>query len=360
MKKILFYFNSMTPAGGIERVISTLANHFCEFMDVTILVKDKNYSHYPLSQKIKLISINNTLDLDMDCKLKRIGQATINLLKSSLKLKHFLKSENFDFYYIAHPLNALEFHLAYGINKKVIITEHGAHDAYNIIYRKLKSWLYPKAYYYIVPTTIDERRYKNLGFPVMYIPHFKSNLPYEHRILKEKIVLNIGRMTETKQQWILIDLWNDIVNIHNIKDWQLHLVGDGNLKQDYITKIDDYKLQEFIKIYPTTKNIADHYKKAAFFLLTSKSEGFGMVLLEAISFGLPCITYESPPGPPDIIQNDQNGYLIPMNDYDALKEKTIFLMQNCDKIKELSLHAYTSSFKWSNEMVIAKWKKILL
>lgn len=77
--KILFYFNSMTPAGGIERVISTLANHFSDFMEVTILVKDEAYSHYPLSGKVKLISLETSLNLDMNNKLKRIRQAGINL-----------------------------------------------------------------------------------------------------------------------------------------------------------------------------------------------------------------------------------------------------------------------------------------
>ena len=54
-------------------------------------------------------------------------------------------------------------------------------------------------------------------------------------------------------------------------------------------------------------------------MLTSHSEGFGMVLLEAISFGLPCISYDCPSGPRDIIENDVNGYLVPMDDFEALK-----------------------------------------
>lgn len=359
MEKILFYFTSMTPAGGIERVISTLANQFCQFVHVTILVKDKAYSHYPLNDKVKLVSLDATLTLDMNNRIKRVGQAGVNFLYSSKKLATFLNNNEFDLYYLAHPLNALEFHFARGIDEKVIITEHGAIDAYNVIYKKIKSWLYPKAKCYVVPTTLDAEVYQSLGFPVVYIPHFKSNLPYKQRVFDKKIALSVGRMTEAKRQWILIDLWKDIVYEHGIKDWQLHIVGEGNLKPSYLKKIADYQLEDFVKILPPVKNVEQYYQQAGIFLLTSQSEGFGMVLLEAISFGIPCITYESPPGPRDIIQNQYNGYLIAMDNYEQFKEATLDLITNHDKINKMSKQAYQSSLIWSDENIMKKWKEIL-
>ena len=359
MKKILFYFTSMTPAGGIDRVISTLANHFCAFMEVTILVKDKAYSHYPLSDKIKIVSLGSNLELDMNNKIKRIAQAGINLLQSTAKLKHFLALNQYDLYYLANPLNVLEFHKAQGIDKRVIITEHGAIVAYNPVYKKIKHWLYPKARCYVVPTTLDAEAYQKLGYPVKYIPHFRSDLPYQYSKNANKIALSIGRMTEAKRQWILIDLWDDIVNNHRIKDWELHLVGDGNLKQRFIEKIASYHLQEYVKILPPIKNVEEYYEEASLFLLTSQSEGFGMVLLEAISFGLPCISYESPPGPKDIIRDGINGYLIVMDDYQTLKSATLTLMQDSQKLQKFSERAFESSLKWTDDIVMEKWKTIL-
>ena len=359
MKKILFYFTSMQPAGGIERVISTLANKFSEFMEVTILVKDEAQTHYPLNAEIQLISLESKLDFDMNNKFKRVGQAGVNFIQSSKKLKHFLDTHEFDWYYIAHPLNVLEFYLARGNDNKIIITEHGAIDAYNPVYKKIKDWLYPKADYYVVPTTIDTANYKNLGYPAVYIPHFRSDLPYTKAQCKNNIALSVGRMTEAKRQWILIDLWQEIVNQQNIKDWQLHIVGEGNLKQQYMEKINSYHLQDYVKILPPIREVERYYKEASIFLLTSQSEGFGMVLLEAISFGLPCVSYESPPGPPDIIQNDVNGYLIPMDDYDAFKKAVLELIQNKQKLLKLSDQAFTSSLDWSDIKVMEKWKNIL-
>ena len=359
MKKILFYFNSLQPAGGIERVISTLANHFSQFMQVTVLVKDLPFSHYSLNSNIELISLESKLNHDMDSKLKRIGQTGISLTKSSFKLKKILKHRKFDLFYLAHPLNVLEFHIAYGIDNQVIITEHGDIDAYNSVYRNIKKCLYPKARGYIVPTLSDTRNYQKLNYPVIHIPHFRSKLCYERSKLTSKTALSIGRMTEVKRQWILIELWNSLVNEHQIFDWKLQLVGEGNLKNYYLDKIKDYGLQDYIEILPPIKNVENYYKEATIFLLCSESEGFGMVLLEAISFGLPCVTYDSPPGPRDIIENDVNGYLIPMDDFIEFEKSTIDLITCEATLLRLSDGAYKSSLKWNDEVILEKWKKIL-
>lgn len=349
----------MTPAGGIERVISTLANHFCEFMEVTILVKDKAYSHYPLSDKIKIISLDSKLYLDMNNKFKRVAQAGANLFKSAAKLKQFLNENEYDLYYLAHPLNVLEFHLARGIDKQVIITEHGGINAYNIVYKKVKQWLYPKSRCYVVPTSSDAKTYSEMDLPVVYIPHFKSTMNYVRSDLSNKVVLSIGRMTEAKRQWIMIDLWNKIVNKHHIKDWQLHLVGNGNLYEHLNNKIITLGLQDYVKILPPVQDVERYYQSASLFMLTSHSEGFGMVLLEAISFGLPCISYDCPSGPRDIIKNEHNGYLIPMDDFESLKSALLKLINNKDTLIKLSNGAFESSSKWNDEVILNKWKKVL-
>lgn len=359
MKKILFYFNSMTPAGGIERVISTLANHFSGFMEVTILVKDSAYSHYLLSPNIKLISLDTSLNLDMNNKLKRVGQAGVNLLQSTAKLKDFLASNQFDLFYLAHPLNVLEFHLANGIDKRVIITEHGGINAYNWVYKQIKKWLYPKARCYVVPTTSDAKAYLEMGFPVVYIPHFKSSLNYSRSDLSNKVVLSIGRMTEAKRQWIMIDLWDKIVNRNHVKDWELHLVGNGNLYGQLSKKIVTLGLQKYVKILPPIQDVEKYYKSSSIFMLTSDSEGYGMVLLEAISFGLPCISYDCPSGPRDIVENEINGYLIPMDDFNELENAILSLLTDSEKLHKFANGAYSTSLKWNDETVLDKWKKIL-
>ena len=360
MESILFYFNSMTPAGGIERVIATLANKFVQFMDVTILVKDKAYSHYPLDERVKIISLDNEIKFNMYSKLNRVFEAGKNFIGSQKKLKRFLKENQFDYYYVAHPLNALEFYFARGIDNSVILTEHGGVDAYNTVYKKIKNWLYPKGKCYSVPTKTDTEVYRKMGFNTVYIPHFRSQLRYEKAALENKIALSVGRMTEAKRQWILIDLWDRIVNHHNIKDWKLHIVGDGNLKETYIKKIKDLNLESYIKILPPKKEVEDYYKEASLFLLTSQSEGFGMVILEAMSFGLPCVSYDCPSGPRDMVENSKTGYLVPFDHFEELEKSTLELLQNPQKVKEFGENALEASNNWNDEFILEKWKEILI
>ena len=136
-KKILIYFNSLIPSGGIERVIATLANKFCEQYDVTILVKDQNKSFYKLDDNIHLISLENELKFNMNSKVSRIFSALNSVVENKKALNLFLKNNAFDYYYLAHPLNVLEYHFARGVNNfDTIISEHGSPNAYNIVYKQ--------------------------------------------------------------------------------------------------------------------------------------------------------------------------------------------------------------------------------
>lgn len=359
-KKILIYFNSLKPSGGIERVIATLANKFCEQYDVTILVKDESESFYKLNEKIHLISLENELRFNMNSKLSRIFSALNSVIENRKALSIFLKNNSFDYYYIAHPLNALEFHFAHGINKKdTIISEHGAPDAYNVIYKVIKKWLYPKAKQYVVPTTSDTKYYLTKKFPAIYLPHFKSDLLYERASLKKNIALNIGRFTQVKQQIKLLRIWSSLVNENKIKDWKLFLVGVGELKEEFESYIKEHKLQDFVFIFPPRQDVEYYYKEASLFLLTSKTEGFGMVLLEAISFGLPCISFDCPSGPRDIIKNNKNGYLVELDDEKEFEDSVLKFIEEPDLKNRMSEESFVMSKTWDDEKLLQEWYNIL-
>ncbi|MEN9876282.1 MAG: hypothetical protein RLZZ529_1279 [Bacteroidota bacterium] len=359
-KKILIYFNSLKPSGGIERVIATLANKFCEQYDVTILVKDESKSFYHLNDKIHLLSLENELKFNMNSKLSRLFSAIKSVIQNRKKLKIFFKNNSFDYYYIAHPLNALEFHLTRGINKKdTVISEHGAPDAYNQIYKKIKSWLYPKAKIYVVPTTADTLYYKSIHLPALYLPHFRSDIPYEKTSLVDNIALSIGRFTDMKQQIVLLRVWNSLVNARNIKSWKLHIVGNGELKEEFENYIARNNLKEYVFLLPPRKDVEYYYKQASLFLLTSKTEGFGMVLLEAISFGLPCISFDCPSGPRDIIKDNINGCLISLNDESALEEAIITIINNPELKLQMGKKSFSISENWKDSQLLEQWYTIL-
>lgn len=359
MKSILFYFNSLQPSGGIERVISTLANKLCETHDITVLVKDPAISFYPLDSRVKLLSLNNELNFNMNNRLKRVFTAASSAVKNTIVLRSFLKENKFDNYYLAHPLNVMEFHLARGvINKDTIVTEHGGVDAYNTVYKKIKHWLYSKAKVYVVPTTTDTEIYKNLGYPTQYIPHFRSDLKYEKSTLESNTVLTIGRFTDVKQHLLLLKVWKQVIDEVPATQWKLQIVGQGELLDAYLDFIAVHNLENSVQILKPSVDVAQFYKSASVFVLTSKSEGFGMVLLEAISFGLPCVSFDCPAGPRDMI-NDQNGFLIGLNDEIALKNTLLDLITKPGLHKRLGEQAYIDSVNWQDENILKLWLQIL-
>lgn len=359
-KKILIYFNSMIPSGGIERVIATVANKMCQKYDVTILVKDQSKSFYKLDDKVHLISLENELNFNMNSKVSRVFSAFNSIIENKKELTLFLKNNSFDYYYLAHPLNVLEFHLARGVRKTdTIISEHGSPDAYNIIYKKIKSWLYPKAKQYVVPTTTDTSYYQKKQFPAIYLPHFKSDLRYKKASLEKNIALSIGRFTEVKQQMVLLKVWNSLVNAKNIKEWKLFLVGIGELKEEFEKYIEEHNLQDFVLIFPPRQDVEYYYKQASLFLLSSRTEGFGMVLLEAISFGLPCVSFDCPSGPRDIIKNNENGFLIKLNDEKAFEEAILKFVENPTLKSRMAQESLLISESWNDEKLLEQWYNIL-
>jgi glycosyltransferase involved in cell wall biosynthesis len=296
----------------------------------------------------------------MNSQFSRFFSALKSVYKNTRALKNYLSANAFDYYYLAHPLNVLEFHMARGINQKdTVISEHGAPDAYNLIYKLLKKYLYQKAKIYIVPTTSDTLFYKGKGLKAQYLPHFKSSLPYERAPLNQNIALSIGRFTDVKQQKILLQIWNSLVNEKYIKNWKLFLVGDGELKGEFESYIYSNKLQDYVILLPPRQDVSFYYNQASLFLLCSKTEGFGMVLLEAISFGLPCISFDCPSGPRDIITHNENGYLIPSNNIKGFQESIIKFIHNPELKNEMSKKALEISSNWDDKILLSKWNAIL-
>lgn len=360
LKNLLFYFNSLQPSGGIERVITTLANKLCKDYNVTILVKDLPVSFYPIDAKVKLISLGNKLNFNMNNKVSRFFSATKSVLFNSYSLHRFFSNNSFDYYYLAHPLNVLEFHIAKGVsNFDTIISEHGSPEAYNSVYKAIKYLLYYKAKAYVVPTTLDVLYYNNIKIHAKYLPHFKSELPYVKVDLEQNIALNIGRFTDVKQQLILLEIWNKLVNIRKITNWKLFIVGEGENKNIFENYIKTNKLDNYVFLKTPKLDVDFYYKQASLFLLTSKTEGFGMVLLEAISFGIPCISFDCPSGPRDMIINNINGFLVSQNNEREFLDYVVKIISDNNLKVKMGSKAYELSKEWDDDKLLNEWHTIL-
>lgn len=360
MKKIVVYVDSMAPAGGIERVISNLANSWVKKYSIVLVVKDAGEVFYTLDENILVKSLNLPLEINMQkSKVSRIFGFMKSIVSTHFALKKLLMSENPDFIYTANPLNSLEvFLLGKRYLNKLIISEHGSKFGYNDVYNYIKKMVYPKARYISVPTIMDTELYKQEGYPAVYIPHITtfSNTKMNH--LTNKTILNVGRLTNDKRQSLLIELWAEFIKEENVHDWKLTIVGRGENEDALKTQIMNLGITENVEIIKPTPKINEIYQKASVFAFTSKYEGFGMVLLEAMSFGIPCVSFDCPSGPRDIINNGIDGFLIPEGEREEWKRKLGVLIRDESKRKAMGNAAFNKTMAWDNQKILSQWDGI--
>lgn len=356
MKKLLIYVNSINAFGGIERVIVNLCNNLMDTYEITILVKDEPVSAYKISPEIKINSLNCKLELNMDNRLQRVISTMGNLFDSKRILKQFLKKNSFDYIYTAYITNATEVYFAdKSYRDKLVVSEHASYYAYNRVYKLMKNWLYPKVKALSIPTTMDTEIYKDKGYNAFYIPHLTTFTNVEQNNLGHKKIINVGRLTEDKQQEMLLDIWKKVNDAYPEHDYELLIIGSGEEEDRLKDKINLLNLSN-VKMIPHTPNIDEYYKNADLFVFTSRMEGFGMVLLEAMSFSVPCISFDCPSGPRDIVKDGYNGYLISCYDKEMYSKKIIDYMKLEDnKKKQMSKNAGETIAEWNNEKIIDRW-----
>ncbi|MEK5418897.1 glycosyltransferase [Paenibacillus sp. FSL L8-0708] len=362
MKKILIFINSMKPAGGIERVVANLANSWSEKYEITLLVKDHGESFFTLNDNIKIDRINVPLNLNMNNRIQRIYSLFRNLVSTKKKLTKYSRKTNFDYIYVTSPFNALEIVLlGKEFQRKLIISEHGSRYAYNRFYKFLKKIIYPKSYKISVPTTIDTKLYIEDGYDAIYIPHISTFEVGQQNQLDTKVVINIGRLTSDKQQLVLLKIWNEIEKKNTLNGWKLKIVGKGEEESKLMEYISTNNLESSVEIIAPQADVEKIYQQASLFAFTSKFEGFGMVLLEAMSFGIPCISFDCPSGPRDIIVDGMNGKLIPSYDLKAYEHELYLLLNNdINSIKDLGDSAFSTAVSWDNKKILEMWDNLFL
>jgi glycosyltransferase involved in cell wall biosynthesis len=200
-------------------------------------------------------------------------------------------------------------------------------------------------------------KYPNSNFYI--IPNFIPNISNLNTNYSQKVVVSIGRLSKEKGFLRLIDIWKLIQDSSEFKDWKLHIVGDGELKEKIENKIRDLNLTNSIILKPFTKDVESEYLSASIYAMTSHFEGLPMVLIEAQSYALPTISFDIATGPSDIIEDEKSGYLIEDNDLNeyATKLKTLMSDENL-RAKMGAKSKEIVKSKFSKDVVMKQWMEL--
>ena len=160
-------------------------------------------------------------------------------------------------------------------------------------------------------------------------------------------------MDKYKQFDQLLDIFHEFVKRDH--SWELVIIGNGELFDNLQEQIKELDLGDIVKIKPYSHHIEQEYLKASVLLSTSNREGLPMVMIEAMSYGLPVIAYDCKTGPSDIIINRQNGFLIPLDDKEEMLKCMLDIACDDELRSRMSQCAIADSKRFSPESVYPKW-----
>ena len=327
-KSICLVLHSMIP-GGMERVMSELAWYFSGKEDVklSLVIYGKERSiFYELPDNIKVQKPSWEFDNS-----KRLWFT----LKSFLYLRRKIKELNPDVVLsMGERWNSFVLLALFGIRSHVFISDRcQPNKNLGYLHETLRQLLYPRAQGIIAQTSTAKKIYARRGFnrniTVIGNP-IRSVSCEEYNCEKENIVLTVGRLIETKHHDRLIKIFSEI----DSKDWKLFIVGGDAQKQEgmkYLKGIlKEYNLVGEVILTGNVSDVENYYCRSKIFAFTSSSEGFPNVIGEAMSAGLPVVTYDCTAGPSEMVEDGVNGYLIDQFDDKDFKEKLEHLMVNKD------------------------------
>lgn len=174
----------------------------------------------------------------------------------------------------------------------------------------------------------------------------------------KKEVIAAGRLERVKGFDLLISAWSDVNKNH--PDWKLTIFGEGSERRNLEELIDSLNLKDAVNLPGKTKNIIEQYSDSSIFVLSSREEGFGNVLVEAEACGLPIVSFDCPYGPREIVNDKVNGYLVHPDDVKELAYYINLLISNEKLRKEMGRKSIKESKRFSLHAIKEQWNKIII
>lgn len=370
--KIVYCTPALYMAGGVERVLTLKANYFAEHFgyDITIILtegKDKPL-FYPLSDKIKIVNLDVNFEELWTCSFvkkvfvylskqrifkKRLTaelmhirpDITVSLLRREINFINDIKDGS-------KKIGELHVNRANYRN----FEEGDANFIKNLF---AKFWMRSLVSHlkqldkFIVLTEEDKASWTELS-NVEVIPDPLAFDVAEVSPLKAKRVIAVGRYVYQKGFDLLLQAWAKIEK--QFPDWELAIYGMGdrspyeNLAKQLGVDMNRCHLNG------STQNIRKEYLESSLFVFSSRFEGFGMVLIEAMACGLPVVSFDCPCGPKDIVSHDEDGLLVPSGDIAKLANAMSQLMDSYELRHQMAKNAIGNVRRFQINEIADRWQ----
>lgn len=356
--KIGILISDITKVGGIERVTSTLIGEFCKYknieVDIISLFKGRDKPAYPIPDNVRIHYIMDSSHGNKPHSFKRL----INMFSRINLLNKFFKNHDYDILVAQSFPPALLTFISNFDSKKVVAVEHVYAGYYNFIVNTIRDFIYKRMAKIVVLTKNDKQFFSKHGLSekTIVIPNpFLSN-DISKASCENKRIISVGRLVYQKGYNNLITAFKTIHE--NFCDWKLDIFGDGPLKQELSDLIKKNNLDNVVTLRGISNDIPKELSESSIFVLSSHFEGFPMVLVEAMYQGVPCVSYDCPNGPSDIVKTGVNGILVQDQDINKLIKGMSDLIIDDVKRKKMGENAPLTVANFSKEFISQNWIKL--
>lgn len=359
--KILYVVPNINNGDGISRVIAIKANYLIENYgyEIAILTQNKGNEDlfYDFNKSIAFydMQLNGTIFQFFNSFRNQLKSA-INEIKPDIIIICDNGLKAFLIPFIINP----KIPLFLEIHSSLHIKENHWKNKFLPILKSKLTCLYKQfgasQYNHIIvlnQESIEEWNLKN----GLVIPNPLWFTADKYSDLSQKNVIAVGRHVYEKGFDRLLEIWKKVIVKH--PDWNLSIYGKSNPNFDLIALAKKLNIEKNITFYEPIKNIDEKYLEASIYLMTSRFEGFGLVLIEAMALGLPCIAYDCPCGPRAIIENNNNGFLIEDGNEKQFIQTLENLIENENLRIDMGNKAKISVNKYQIEAIMKQWNSVL-
>lgn len=368
--KIIYCTHSTCNPGGMERVLLNKVTYLSQLpgWKVAVVTTDQHQRppFYPFPEKVRMTDLEINYSDDNDKGIwKKITSYLCKRKEHKRKLTALLLKEKPDIVVSLYPSESsfipdikdgskkvLELHF-----NKFFRIQYGRKGIIGLIdrWRTRQDERIVRRFDKFVVLTNEDKGYWG-GLPnIEVIPNAAIHVSKNYSEVKNKRVIAVGRLDYQKGFDRLIQAWKLVQHTGRFSDWKLDIFGQGEWREMLQQMIDKQGLQNTVKINPPTNAILNEYVHSSLLVMSSNYEGFGMVLVEAMSCGVPVISFDCKCGPKDIIQPGINGLLVPNGDIQALADAMMKVMEDEAYRKMLSLNARKVVDTYSEQAVMSQW-----
>ena len=371
---ILYIYPEITIKGGADKVIVEKANYFaCHGYDVTIVTEAQMGRELSFSLDEKVKHIDMGIDFNRQYSqhgLQRLLTYWSMLRKYKKRLKKTLIKErpdivitimgrSIDFITDIHDgsIKVGEVHSVKANVRSLNVMERkgGLHRIIARMMRWHVSKKVSKLNAMVLLTQQDADSWTEAK-QTFVVPNAVPQFPNRCSTLESKQVLMVARYNDAKGYEYLVEAWQSVHERH--PDWTLNVYGSGELHDDVVRWIQERHLSGSMILHDPVDNIMDKYLESSIFVMSSRYEAFPMVLLEAMACGVPCVSFDCPYGPRNIIRSGEDGLLVDYLNSQALADSICRLIEDEPLRKKFGAKARQNIQRFSQDAIMHQWDEL--